>query len=114
LGNHGWEIKKRWGAEDFNPFSAPYFWCQSGVTNPRVNTTGLAISNLNVMLHRSRLISESQERSLSLPEKMSLKMHLMMCSGCTNFKQQVPFLSQAMKAYAQGADEVQGTPEGKG
>jgi len=62
----------------------------------------------------TRLISESQERSLSLPEKMSLKMHLMMCSGCTNFNQQVPFLSQAMKAYAKGEDEVQGTPESKG
>ncbi len=52
----------------------------------------------------TRLISESQERSLSLPEKMSLKVHVMMCSGCKNFSLQVPFLSQAMKAYAKGYD----------
>ena len=48
----------------------------------------------------TRLISESQERKLSLLEKMSLKFHVMMCSGCKNFSQQVPFLSQAMRAFA--------------
>ncbi len=53
----------------------------------------------------TRLISESQERPLSLPEKMTLKMHVLMCSGCKNFSLQVPFLSKAMKAYAKGFDE---------
>lgn len=55
--------------------------------------------------HATRLISESQDRALSMPEKLSLKMHLMMCSGCKNFSLQVPFLSQAMKAYAKGFDQ---------
>jgi len=54
----------------------------------------------------TRLISESQERDLSMAEKLSLKMHVMMCSGCKNFSLQIPFLSQAMKAYAQGSDEA--------
>ncbi len=53
----------------------------------------------------TKLISESQERSLSLPEKMSLKVHVMMCSGCKNFSLQVPFLRQAMKAYANREDD---------
>ena len=53
----------------------------------------------------TRLISESQERALSLSEKVSLKVHLMVCSGCKNFSLQVPFLSQSMKAYAKGFDE---------
>lgn len=53
----------------------------------------------------TRLISESQDRSLSLTEKMSLKVHVMMCTGCKNFSLQVPFLSKAMKAYAKGFDE---------
>ena len=48
----------------------------------------------------TRLISESQERELSLLEKMPLKFHVMMCSGCKNFSEQVPFLSQAMRAFA--------------
>lgn len=54
----------------------------------------------------TRLISEGQERELSLSEKVSLKMHLMMCSGCKNFSLQIPFLSQAMKAYAKGWNEA--------
>ncbi len=53
----------------------------------------------------TRLISESQDRSLSMAEKMGLKVHVMMCTGCKNFSMQVPFLSQAMKAYAKGLDE---------
>ena len=53
----------------------------------------------------TRLISESQERSLSLPEKLNLKMHVVMCTGCKNFSLQVPFLRKAMKAYANWQDE---------
>lgn len=53
----------------------------------------------------TKLISESQERALSLPEKMNLKLHVMMCSGCRNFSLQVPFLGKAMRAYASGKDE---------
>lgn len=55
----------------------------------------------------TRLISESQDRPLSLPERMTLKMHVMMCTGCKNFSLQIPFLSQAMKTYAKGLDEVE-------
>lgn len=54
----------------------------------------------------TRLISESQDRTLSLSEKMALKMHVLMCAGCKNFSLQIPFLSQAMKAYAKGVDET--------
>ncbi len=53
----------------------------------------------------TRLISEAQDRPLSMVEKVSLKFHTMMCSGCRNFSAQVPFLSQAMKAYAKGFDK---------
>jgi len=53
----------------------------------------------------TRLISESQDRSLSLAEKMSLKVHVMICTGCKNFSLQVPFLSKAMKAYANREDD---------
>jgi len=54
----------------------------------------------------TQLISQAQERPLSLSEKISLKVHLLMCSGCKNFSLQIPFLSQAMKAYAKGMDET--------
>ncbi|MBE0473655.1 zf-HC2 domain-containing protein [Rhodoferax sp.] len=61
----------------------------------------------------TRLISESQERPLSMTEKLSLKMHVMMCSGCKNFSLQVPFLSKAMKAYAKGFDEARDAEDKK-
>lgn len=51
------------------------------------------------------LVSQAQERSLSTTEKMRLKLHLMMCAGCRNFSRQIPFLSQLMRAHAQGEDE---------
>lgn len=50
------------------------------------------------------LISESQERPLRLPEKISLKLHTMRCSGCRNFTFQLPFIRQVMHAYAAGKD----------
>lgn len=56
-------------------------------------------------LEATKLISESQERSLSMPEKVTLKMHVMMCSGCKNFSLQVPFLGKAMRAYAHWEEE---------
>lgn len=48
------------------------------------------------------LMSESQERSLSLKERASLKFHLMMCSGCRNFKDQMKSLRLITRAYAKG------------
>lgn len=53
----------------------------------------------------TRLYSESQERTLNLQERMSLKMHVMMCSGCRNFGKQMHTLRQVARAYANGADE---------
>ncbi len=53
----------------------------------------------------TRLISESQDRPLSLSEKMALKVHVMMCAGCKNFSLQLPFISQAMRAFAKGKNE---------
>lgn len=53
----------------------------------------------------TRLLSESQERPLALPERMSLKMHVMMCSGCRNFGKQMQTLRQITRAYARGEDK---------
>lgn len=54
----------------------------------------------------TRLVSASQERKLSVVEKLSLNLHLMMCDGCKNFSLQVPFLRKAMKNYSERLDEV--------
>jgi heterodisulfide reductase subunit B len=53
----------------------------------------------------TRLMSESQERPLSIFERMSLKVHLMMCSGCSNFKEQMGSIRSMSKAFAKGKNE---------
>jgi len=50
----------------------------------------------------TELCSQEMERDLKLGEKVSLSTHLMMCSGCTNFRKQMRFLRLAARAYAHG------------
>ncbi|OGB26600.1 MAG: hypothetical protein A3I66_17305 [Burkholderiales bacterium RIFCSPLOWO2_02_FULL_57_36] len=38
------------------------------------------------------LLSQRQDRKLSATETMALRLHLMMCSGCTNFADNMAFL----------------------
>lgn len=47
----------------------------------------------------THLVSEGLDRSLTLPEKIQLEMHLTMCKGCRNLKSQMSFLRQACKSY---------------
>jgi hypothetical protein len=47
----------------------------------------------------THLLSEAQDRKLKLTEKMQLEMHLAMCTGCQNFRQQMNFLRQACQRY---------------
>lgn len=53
----------------------------------------------------TRLMSESQERKLSIGESMSLKLHLMMCCGCQNCKDQLDALRVMMRTYAKSKNE---------
>ena len=50
----------------------------------------------------TEVCSQEMERPLVLREKVSLRAHLMMCSGCTNFRRQMKTLRQVMQAYAGG------------
>jgi hypothetical protein len=49
-------------------------------------------------------MSEAQEGHLALKERLLLKIHVMMCSGCHNFDKQMFTLHQVMHAYASGDD----------
>ncbi|CAH1387878.1 zf-HC2 domain-containing protein [Candidatus Nitrotoga sp. M5] len=48
----------------------------------------------------TRLLSEAQERPLSITERVLLKLHVAMCSGCQNFKDQMGTLRLMTRAYA--------------
>ena len=53
----------------------------------------------------TRIMSESQERQLGLKERIAIKMHTAMCSGCRNFSKQMHILGEIMREYAAGGDE---------
>lgn len=50
----------------------------------------------------TELCSQEMERPLGLRERMSLGAHLMMCSGCTNFRRQMSALRKISREYAEG------------
>jgi predicted anti-sigma-YlaC factor YlaD len=45
----------------------------------------------------TRLMSEDLDRPLDWRERVALRFHLMMCSGCRNFKVQIGFLRTAIR-----------------
>ena len=53
----------------------------------------------------TRLMSEAQERSLSISERMSLGLHVTMCRGCHNFKEQMSALRKMTRAYVKGENQ---------
>ncbi|QUN06231.1 zf-HC2 domain-containing protein [Shewanella yunxiaonensis] len=50
----------------------------------------------------ARLLSEAQERELSLGERLALRLHLMFCAGCRNFGKHVNVLRDLSRQYASG------------
>ena len=45
----------------------------------------------------TELMSQRMDRNLDLGSRMSLRLHLMMCSGCRNFSRQMQFLRHASR-----------------
>jgi predicted anti-sigma-YlaC factor YlaD len=48
----------------------------------------------------TRLVSQGLERKLGFGERVALRVHLAICDGCTNFKDQVAFLRKAVSRLA--------------
>ena len=44
----------------------------------------------------ARLASQEMDRPLALGERVSLRVHLAICDGCTNFQKQIEFLRAAI------------------
>lgn len=47
----------------------------------------------------TQLLSESQERHLSIIERASVKVHTMMCPACDNFGKQVVAIGKISRKY---------------
>jgi hypothetical protein len=56
----------------------------------------------------TRLVLEGEERSLSLSERLQVRLHMWICAACPRFERQVRFMRRAMgawKGYAE-SDEL--------
>lgn len=51
----------------------------------------------------TELISQSLDRELNARERISLTFHLLMCDGCTNFRDNLQFLHKACQVLADEA-----------
>jgi len=45
----------------------------------------------------TELMSQSQDRVLTLNERIRLKFHLLICTGCANCNKQMRFIHRAMQ-----------------
>ena len=50
----------------------------------------------------TRLMSEQHERELSTRERVELRMHTLLCKGCSNYRKQIAFIRRAAKAVREG------------
>ncbi|MCZ4304750.1 zf-HC2 domain-containing protein [Zoogloeaceae bacterium G21618-S1] len=50
----------------------------------------------------TRLASEKLDRPLSLRERLSFRMHLMMCAACSRFDGQMQFMRTAISRLSRG------------
>ncbi len=50
----------------------------------------------------TEVCSAELERTLRWGERLSLRTHLMMCTGCTNYREQLHELRRITRAYAEG------------
>ena len=69
------------------------------------------MSKLNLSCREaSRLISESRDRDLGIGERLTLRIHLGLCTACSRFTKQLDFLRDAMKRYPERDDDSQRRP----
>lgn len=55
----------------------------------------------------TRLISEGLDRDLGFGERVTLRVHFVVCKGCRNFENQVARLRGAMRDLGGAEDEPQ-------
>jgi hypothetical protein len=47
----------------------------------------------------SELLSQALDRNITLREKFSLRLHLLICGGCNNFSKQIQVMREACRSY---------------
>jgi len=52
----------------------------------------------------TRLVSQGLDRQLAFGERVALRVHFTICSGCRNVNRQLAFLRRAVKKLSEGGD----------
>ncbi|MDP3638841.1 MAG: zf-HC2 domain-containing protein [Azonexus sp.] len=55
----------------------------------------------------THLLSEAQDRKTTLAERVNLEMHLAICKGCRNFRNQMGFLRKACQHYTSKQEKTE-------
>ena len=50
----------------------------------------------------SELLSQAQDRTLGLRERLALRLHLLICHGCTNFSRQLELIRATLRRIRDG------------
>jgi hypothetical protein len=50
----------------------------------------------------TELVSQSQDRELTVSERVALNLHLTLCKGCRNFEAQLSLMRRAFQRLAKG------------
>ena len=62
-------------------------------------------------LQATETCSDEMERPLRFGERISLRTHLLMCRGCSRYRDQLRTLREAMRGYAEGRTPDDDPPE---
>ena len=54
----------------------------------------------------TRLVSESLDRELPLRQRVSMKMHFMMCKLCSRYNKQLANLREAVRLYSRREEDM--------
>lgn len=55
----------------------------------------------------ARLLSAAMDRPLTRGERLALRLHTLLCTGCRNYRRQIAFLRRACRRRAAGEDATQ-------
>ncbi|MBI5898589.1 MAG: zf-HC2 domain-containing protein [Rhodocyclales bacterium] len=50
----------------------------------------------------TELMSQEQDRRLGLTERIGLRLHVLICDACSNYRRQMAFLRQACRRFGSG------------
>lgn len=51
----------------------------------------------------TELMSQEQDRPLSLAERLGLRLHVLICTGCSNYRRQMVVLRAACRRFGSGS-----------